>query len=187
MRLRSGTAYAADVPAALPHDVLMRIFSLLPRGALAVTPGRVSRAWAAGKAQAWAALKESIDGGDAPFLPAWYVREAYANASPDAKHKMRWSTVKHGMIDAVAELCAVDGASFGAADCAVAAEWGQLPTLQLLHERGCPLEASTFNAAAFRGHLPVLCRGQDYTWDHRTMPLAAEGGHVDVLTVLVLT
>ncbi len=43
---------AAAAAAAFPHDVLVRIFSLLPRGALAVTPGRVSRAWAAAKKEA---------------------------------------------------------------------------------------------------------------------------------------
>jgi hypothetical protein len=93
MRLRSATAQEAF----FPHEVLVRIFSHLPRGALAVTPGRVSRLWAAAKAEAWAALpplkaysertsfralynnyEDDVDDEQLhPWLPPWYVRAVF--------------------------------------------------------------------------------------------------------------
>jgi hypothetical protein len=103
MRLRSGSAYEAagaaarNVPA-LPHEVLVRIFSLLPQEVLAVTPGRVSPAWAAAKAEAWAAVRDTR-GSQPPYLPSWYIRSTFEQAPEKHQQAMMMAAVFHGDLD----------------------------------------------------------------------------------------
>jgi hypothetical protein len=203
MRLRSGALLGPDAPAALPHDVLVRVFSCLPRGALAVTPGRVSHAWAASKAEAWAAVSATPLTWDERrdlFLPPWYLRETYDAAPPEAKGKMRLVAVAHGFMDVVEDLHAADGfmdvvedlyaaepESFNAHACYWAAKKGQLPMLAWLVERGvrCDKERCA-DAAARGGHLHTL------TWlvergaplDEWTCHAAAACGQLECLAWL---
>jgi hypothetical protein len=158
------------VPSALPHDVLVRIFSCLPRGELAVTPGRVSRAWAAAKAQAWAESAAEDEDDDeneeeyeyedkewcAPFLPQWYVLETYGAASSNIKLFLRSAAIKNGQMGIVRALYAAHPAAFGASECSTAARWGQLQILKFLHARGCPMSAFTSYMAASGNHMAVL-------------------------------
>jgi hypothetical protein len=170
MRLRSGGAYASELPPqnALPHDVLVRIFSLLPRDALAVTPGRVSHAWAAAKAEAWAAAapkrapRQPDDSGyDSednelefarcrPFLPPWYVRSVYGAAPRAAKLVMIHAACYHGQLDVVAELYAADSEllTSDAQACNEAALGRQLSVLRWLRQNNCPWDRVTHIIAA---------------------------------------
>jgi hypothetical protein len=173
MRLRSGGAYAAELPqTALPHDVLVRIFGLLPRSVLAVTPGRVCRAWAAAKRDALAARLAVVAALEAqartkgktfkdperehPYLPRWYVRGVVGDASDGAKRTMMAGACYHGLVDVVEELCAASPPErFGATPCRMAAHGGQLDVLVFLRKRG-------------------------FLWDDLLCALEAAGGHLDM-------
>jgi hypothetical protein len=195
---------AAPAPAALPHDVLVRIFSLLPRGALAVTPGRVCRAWRAGKAEAWAAASKAdagaavgpqyppYDGEFDPHLPQWYVRQAFKEASFSVQRSMYMGAVRLGLLDVVADLHAVYPWCVDAA-CVTAAKYGQISMLQWLwpcartyrchwhDERSCA------EAAARGGHLNVLVWMLEQGCALGSFELckyAAAGGHHAALTFL---
>jgi hypothetical protein len=218
MRLRSGSAYAAAATAklcspqqqnngaALPHDVLVRIFGLLPRGALAVTPGRVSHAWAAAKAEAWAASQAAAAALAAapaaddnpyatwlqeddvkwhPFLPSWYVRSIYASATSDARVKMISGACFHGQIDLVAYLFVVQGEFFRTdptASC-LAAGGNQLRVLKWIRKHGCFWDAETCSQAAEGGWLDMLMylRQNGCPWCKRTIVVAARRGDLRIL------
>jgi hypothetical protein len=116
-----------NVAAALPRDVLVRIFSFLPYDALAVTPGRVCRAWAAAKADTYAAaLQHSrpLHERWRPFLPLWYVRSLGAARMPNIIY-----ACFHGQLDVVAEVFEEGREWFDATACDMAAAGGQLQTL----------------------------------------------------------
>jgi hypothetical protein len=204
MRLRSGGAYAAAAEprpkrqndaAALPHDVLVRIFSLLPRGALAVTPGRVNRAWAAAKQQAWAewvAMRPSLvrrhifDESQCPFLPLWYARSIYGSATKNQKLAIVNGACFHGQLDVMAELYAVDHGSFGLGACNAAAGGGQLSALQQLRQWRCPWNSGVGSIAAYEGHLQLLewARAHGCTVDASACESAALKGDLQLLQTL---
>jgi hypothetical protein len=165
----------------------VRIFSLLPRGALAVTPGRVNRAFAAAKAEASAALApaSSIEK-FSPLLPGWYVLEAYSRASDVAKGTMRRAAAVHGQLDVIAELHAADSRSFNSEHCSSAAEAGQLPVLQFLRARGVPWDRWTLCFAARGGDRGVIewCLEHGIPWNDAAYSYAAMGGHGDVIAWL---
>jgi hypothetical protein len=196
MRLRSGGAYAAELPQAdLPHDVLVRIFGLLPRGVLAVTPGRVCRAWAAAKEEVWAAAlaPAALEACNRfykkyrPYLPLWYVRGIWSDASHNAKFTMMTGACFHGLMDVVKELCAVaPPAFFGIGPCDAAAKAGRLHVLVFLRERGFEWNEWTCSVAAAGGHLDVVmflcehgCPGPE-----RACSAAARWGHFHILEYL---
>jgi hypothetical protein len=197
MRLRSGGAYAAELPQAalLPHDVLVRIFGLLPRGVLAVTPGRVCRAWAAAKKEVWAAeLAAAAALGDRapdekyrPYLPLWYVRGICSDAPHAAKFTMMIGACFHGLVDVFEELgAAASPEMYGTRPCVAAAAGGQLDMLVFLRERGFSLDGLTYEAAAEGDHLDVVmflcehgCPGAE-----RACCAAASRGHLRILEVL---
>jgi hypothetical protein len=148
----------------------------------------VSRAWAAAKAEAWAALKpaEHFERWR-PYCPAWYVRQNYSAAPQEAKCKMRQAAVWHGQIELLTELYAADGASFGREECWAAAECGQLSILRWLRARGCRWDKLTCEIAAEYGHFELLrfavengCPLED-TACHG----AARGNHLEILQYLV--
>jgi hypothetical protein len=199
MRLRSGTAFGegaatANAPttaAALPHDVLVRIFGLLPRGELAVTPGRVCRAWAAGKAAAWAAVSAIPQPWPErawPFLPPYYVRETYAAATPGAKEVMRSIAATHGVLDLLAELYAVDREAFESDDdvCFAAVVGGQLQTLAWLRARNCMWSKDVTLYAAEFGPFELLkwCIDNGAPMCKFICSHAAAGGKLDALVYL---
>jgi hypothetical protein len=186
MRLRSGAGLGPDAASAeaLPHEVLVRIFSLLPRGALKVTPGRVNRAWAAAKAEAWTALKPAKQFERwYPYCPAWYVRQNYSAAPQEAKSKMRESAIRHGQIELLEELYAADRDSFGSCDCSTAAQCGQLSILQWLRARGSWWCETTCEMAAEYGHFELLkkCVEMGCPIDASACTGAACGGHIEIL------
>jgi hypothetical protein len=189
--------------AAFPHDVLVRIFSLLPRGVLAVTPGRVCRPWAAAKQQAWEATKppagETVAGISLSFgddgqqffeLPRWYVRGVYGQVSFLAQQCILLSACYHGQLDVVQDVHAMDrgrgrGRSLAASAfaCDVAAKGGSVDVVRWLRQRGYPAGASTCYAAADAGHLPMLqfLRQEGVDWNADTCSAAAYRGHMHVL------
>jgi hypothetical protein len=208
MRLRSGAAYAAGAApapptaAALPHEVLVRIFSLLPRGALAVTPGRVSHAWAAAKAEAWAAaLQTPYNKRRTPVLPGWYLVERYGaemrrmrglapndygaeyTASHVARHTMRFAAALYGAADVVRALCAMDAKSFDSYTCSLAAKAGRFSIVKLFHELGCEWDERTCTRAAANGDFRMLrwCVAQGCEVNENTCDAAAEAGHLEML------
>ena len=67
--------------------------------------------------------------------------------------------------------------------CAIAAEEGNLPVLQMARENGCEWDESTCANAAGGGHLEVLqwARENGCEWDEWTCANAAGGGHLKVL------
>jgi hypothetical protein len=162
MRLRSGGAYAATTAAdrhheaALPHDVLVRILSFLPPGALAVTPGRVCRAWAAAKKEALAARLAAVAALEAQantktkrktyenaeeqqlFLPLWYVRGECGAASDAAKKAMLLGACFHGLADVVLHLLpsAERTHRYCTRACELAASGGHLDVLVSLRQHG---------------------------------------------------
>jgi hypothetical protein len=205
MRLRSGGAYAAELPQAalLPHDVLVRICSLLPRGVLAVTPGRVCRTWATAKKEAWAAALAAAAAREAwtpdfgsglrksrPYLPLWYVRGVVGHASDYAKWSMMLGACFHGLIDVVEELCAAAPRDFfGIYPCEAAAAGGRLDVLVFLRERGFPSCKLACKAAAEGGYLDVviyLCKqdgpfSSTYLNEEASCAAAARHGHLHIL------
>jgi hypothetical protein len=191
-------------PATLPRDVLVHVFSFLPRGALAVTPGRVSRAWAAAKAEAWAALEPPApkdpyadEGEDLdrryPFLPEHYLYEAYDGAaSYDEKGKIREIAAGHGHL----RFLARHAWDYDPAAVQTAARLGQLLALRLFVEIGRLRNPDNLiigdcyacQAAARGGHLDALVLLRAHTdWDHdsetpaRVFESAAEGGSLRVM------
>jgi hypothetical protein len=189
----------------LPHEVLVRIFSFLPRGALAVTPGRVCRAWAAAKADAWAASQPADDldadvhpffanvdpDQQIPFLPEHYLREAYGGASSKARVTMNWIAVRHGLIGFVAEMLDPRDLLRNGYACHLAARFGQLPVLRWMHGhwRGdgpCFNEEPCYSAAE-AGQLEtlILLRESSLPWDElireSVFADAARGGSLRVM------
>jgi hypothetical protein len=191
-------------PATLPRDVLVHIFSFLPRGALAVTPGRVSRAWAAAKAEAWAALEppaprdpcaDEVEDVDRryPFLPEHYLYEAYNGAaSHKAQTKTREIAAAHGHL----RFLARHAWDYDPDAVRAAARLGQLPALWLFVEISrlrnpddlIISNCCACNAAARGGHLEALILLRAHTpWDDdsetpaRVFESAAEGGSVRVM------
>jgi hypothetical protein len=194
----------------LPHDVLVRIFSFLPRGALAVTPGRVNREWAAAKAEAWAAAcarpppeklvvlrpwhynNKHYPADAPPLLPPWYMHEQFEAAASNNKLKkaIAVAAVYHGQVDVIEHLHARDGSLFldiGPYACFMAALGGQLEVLASLREQGCEWEDDQMCRAAARGGsvptLSWLCE-QGCPCDAYTCSNAAAGGHLEALAFL---
>jgi hypothetical protein len=212
-KARSASTAVADVlpQNALPRDVLVRVFSLLPPGALAVTPGRVCRAWAAAKAEVWAAaqaaaaaaaLARPADEDDDeyatflreddvrchPWLPPWYTRRMYAHVPPHAKRTLLWGACFHGQLDALADFYAAerDRAWFTSADtgaCSVAAGGGRIDVLKYLRRRGVEWEAQACSQAAEGGKLDTILfpKQQGCEWDARLCTVAARRGDLRIL------
>jgi hypothetical protein len=184
-RLRWGAARAPSPFASLPHELLVRLLGSLPLGALAVTPGRVSHAWAAAKADAWAAAvkRDDDDAVVFPYLPAWYVLSVYSEAARTAKDTMVQAACFHGQLDVVAELYAAAREPFGPEACSAAAYGGQRRVLEFLRGRGVPWDTRTFHAAANAGNVP-LCEWllqNGAPWDIQTCSSAASGGQFETL------
>ena len=78
-------------------------------------------------------------------------------------------------------------ADWSAGTCSIAAYKGQLPTLQYLHENGCPWDKHTCSSAAINGHLPVLQYSHENgcPWGEYTCYHAAQRKRWDCLQYLV--
>jgi hypothetical protein len=66
---------------------------------------------------------------------------------------------------------------------ATAAWYGQLASLKMLHEAGCPWDENTPSNAAYRGYLECLRYAfeQGCPWDEHTASSAARNGHLECL------
>jgi hypothetical protein len=181
--------------------VVSRIISFLPRGALAVTPGRVCRAWAAMKAEAMAALKPA-DAHDklVVYFPEYYVREAYArvrHATADGgdlpamldyrtKRTLKVAAFRHGFIGFVVEHADDPGFVDAYAGCVAAAE-GHLHILKFLAwHGGCPVDSRMCIPAAAGGRVDVLSwlERMGLEFDAETVRAAAMGGQRETIAWL---
>jgi hypothetical protein len=184
-------AVVQDQNAALPHDVLVRIFSHLPRGVLAVTPGPVCRSWAAAAANAKAALAPpSREERKYPYVPSWYVRDMIEHWGTWRKEVMLDAALFHGQVDLLPHfysrwLSYMPPGFLGASACRAAAEGGSIAALQWLRMVGCRWYEDACIAAAFGGHWHVIAYllQNGVPWDVLAFDTAAEAGQLHVLQV----
>jgi hypothetical protein len=151
---------------ALPHDVLVRIFSFVPSGELRVTPGRVCRAWAAAQVEAWRLPNLLVRGRMYELwcpvvLPGWYARSKFPLVSSTGRERMICAAAFHGQLDFLAEFYEMDPSCFtalslGRRACQAAAGQGQLATLRWLRERGVAWDEETCYEASKADRLDVL-------------------------------
>jgi hypothetical protein len=172
------------LPAALPHEVLVRICQFLPRGVLSVTPGRLSHAWAAAKAEVKAALRPPADDEiKRPWLPPWYAT-AYPISTPDALFNLVRAAAHNGQLEILEHVYATGGPVPFSNACQYAAGGGQIPTLVWLRQKNLHTwEEGSCSAAAAYGRLETLAwlRANGCAWNERTCAAAAQYGQLDVL------
>ncbi|GBF90358.1 hypothetical protein Rsub_02464 [Raphidocelis subcapitata] len=189
-------ARIAAAAAALPHDVLARIFSFLPPGDTVLMVPRLSKALAAEAAPRVVKLRtESTALRDkarsevyASFpVPLWALQEAWPRLTQEQQTNAAARAAFHGDLAtlrwALRALPQRDDA--GALYCEAAAAGGQLEALQCARALGCEWRKTTCEAAAAGGHLAVLqwTRAQEppCPWDKWTCSAAARHGHLAVL------
>jgi hypothetical protein len=181
----------------LPHDVLVHIFSFLPRGALTVTPGRVCRAWAAAKAELWAALEPIMLESDAAAtkeLHDEYVEVDANEDTDDVPHSLAFLEKYQPYLPAW-YVRQTFGADLRIADASVswgALRHGQIDVVADLHAASpgcfdcCGMAGYACKIAAHGGQLSTLqwlCE-HGYQLDKSAVNGAAEGGNTGVLAWL---
>eukprot|EP00232_Nephroselmis_pyriformis_P010891 CAMPEP_0182902570 /NCGR_PEP_ID=MMETSP0034_2-20130328/30572_1 /TAXON_ID=156128 /ORGANISM="Nephroselmis pyriformis, Strain CCMP717" /LENGTH=340 /DNA_ID=CAMNT_0025037257 /DNA_START=103 /DNA_END=1125 /DNA_ORIENTATION=+ len=127
-----------------------------------------------------------------PSRAAWVVSEEVKDA--EGRHMVRDMWQQRRFCSIAAELGQLKslqalraGGSVWSADaCEFAAKNGHLEVLMWLRDKGCRWNEDTCEGAAKGGHLHVLkyLRGEGCPWDEWTCKAAAAGGHLDVLKYL---
>jgi hypothetical protein len=180
--------------ALLPHEVLVRIFELLPARELAVTPGRVCRAWAAAKAEMWkgvAAATEALRDPQArayPLLPSWYARSLFSDDLFRYKDRLVNAAARHGQLDLLAHYYEIGRPYFTSLACQAAAKGANLDTLKWLRARGVEWDEDVTIAAACSGDLSVLrwCVESGCEWiDEYCLFAAAANGYLEMVDWIV--